>query len=90
MLDERPLEKEAVRDVEALAATRPNIAITPLPDVRWTPQIRSISGPAPNKGSDRKFTALPAKRARSPRVLCALLPLRHIIAAEAKKSGHGE
>jgi hypothetical protein len=66
VLDERPLEKAAACDVEALAATLPIVSVTPLLDVRWTPQIRSISGAAPDKGSDRKFTALPTKRARSP------------------------
>ena len=64
--NERPLEKAGVRDVEALAATRPFGPVPPLPDVRWTPQIRSISGPAPEQGSDRKFAALHTKRARSP------------------------
>ncbi|KAF8559864.1 hypothetical protein OG21DRAFT_1503085 [Imleria badia] len=62
--DERPLEKATIRDVEALAANRRIVPITPLPDVRWTPQIRSISGPTSDKGSDNK--ALPPKRARSP------------------------
>lgn len=63
MLDERPLEKAVVLDVEAQAATDPIVPVTPVPDVRWTPQIRSISGPVP--GKDRKSAALP-KLARSP------------------------
>lgn len=65
-VDEQPPEKPTVGDVEALAATRQIIPIIPLPDVRWAPQIRSISGPAPDGGSYTKLAALPPKRARSP------------------------
>lgn len=64
--DERPLEKAPVCDVEALAPTRPIIPVTPLLDVRWTPQIRSISGPTQDEDSDRKPAALYPRRARSP------------------------
>ncbi|KAF8136673.1 hypothetical protein EV363DRAFT_1320180 [Boletus edulis] len=64
--DERPSEK----DVEALATTRPVIPVTPAPDVRWAPQIRSISGPAlDDKGPEKNknVSAGPRpKRARSP------------------------
>lgn len=62
----RPLEKEAACDVEALAATYPIVPVTPPPSVRWTPQIRSISGPAPDEHSDRRSAVLYPKRARSP------------------------
>lgn len=61
--DQQPLERVVVRDVEALTSAVP---VTPRPDVRWTPQIRSISGPPTDKGSDRKSAALPSKRVRSP------------------------
>lgn len=62
VVDEQLVEKAGIGDIEAAAATRPIIPITPLTDVRWTPQIRSISGPAP----DELLAGLPPKRARSP------------------------
>lgn len=61
--DQQPLERVVVRDVEALTSAVP---VTPRPDVRWAPQIRSISGPPTEKGSDRKSATLPSKRVRSP------------------------
>ena len=63
--DERPSGKAAVGDVEALAVKRPVTPVTPLTNVRWTPQIRSISGPVP-EGPHRMLAAPPPKRARSP------------------------
>ncbi|KAG6376417.1 hypothetical protein JVT61DRAFT_2403 [Boletus reticuloceps] len=68
--DERPSEK----DVEALTTTRLVIPVTPAPDVRWAPQIRSISGPAlDDKGPDKNVFAAPRpKRARSPPPLIKL------------------
>lgn len=66
MSDERPSEKEAIHDVEALAASLPMVPVTPVVDVRWAPQIRSISGPKPDQDTDRKSASLFPKRARSP------------------------
>jgi len=64
--DERPSEKEVIHDVEALAVSCPIVPVTPVVDVRWAPQIRSISGPRPDQDTDRKSATLFPKRARSP------------------------
>ncbi|KAN0077009.1 hypothetical protein V8E55_010864 [Tylopilus felleus] len=64
--NERPFQNAVARDVEALVGTRPIIPVIPQKDVRWTPQIRAISGPALDKDSDRRIAALALKRARSP------------------------
>jgi hypothetical protein len=65
-LHERPSENAEIPDVEAGGSARLTIPITPQPSVRWTPQIRSISGPLPVESSAKKSATLSPKRARSP------------------------
>ncbi|KAF8844557.1 hypothetical protein BDN67DRAFT_1008070 [Paxillus ammoniavirescens] len=62
-LHERPSENAEIPDVEAGGSARLAIPITPQPSVRWTPQIRSISGPLPAESPGKRLSP---KRARSP------------------------
>ncbi|KIK92310.1 hypothetical protein PAXRUDRAFT_830070 [Paxillus rubicundulus Ve08.2h10] len=65
--DERPSKNTEIPDIEAGGSSRLTIPVTPQPGVRWTPQVRSISGPLPVESPGRRSAAaLSPKRARSP------------------------